>query len=91
MQFKSTLKMSLSTRCLLCRLSLSEAVIRSKSHFVKYIVAKANIRMSAVMTGYGNVKLINGNEIPSEVSSFNIFLCSWFNLRTLMLHVIMTF
>ena len=83
--------MSLSTRCLLCRLSLTEAVIRSKSYFVKYIVAKANTRMSAVMTGYGNAKLINGNEIPSEVSCVNIFLCSWFNLRTLILHVIMTF
>ncbi len=75
MQFKSTLKMSLSTRCLLCRLSLSESVIRSKSHFVKYIVAKANTRMSAVMTGYGNAKLINGNEIPSEVSVVLIYFC----------------
>jgi hypothetical protein len=31
--------------------------------------------MSAVMTGYGNAKLITGNEIPPEVSSLkNIYV-----------------
>jgi hypothetical protein len=29
--------------------------------------------MSAVMTGYGNAKLITGNGIPTEVSSPNVF------------------
>lgn len=61
-------KMSLS------RLSLiRETIFSSKSQLVKYIATKANTKMSAVMTGYGNAKLITGNGIPTEVSSPNVF------------------
>ncbi|XP_046642353.1 L-allo-threonine aldolase-like [Daphnia pulicaria] len=53
----------------LSRLSLiRETIFSSKSQLVKYIATKANTKMSAVMTGYGNAKLITGNGIPTEAT-----------------------
>lgn len=64
-----TSKMSIPTKCLLfCRSSL-RVKVKTQSTFT----TKATAKMSAVMTGYGNSKLISGNGVPLGVSILDYF------------------